>query len=107
MMLTPSAVAVEDSILLAVEIPDEVKACVSPPGAEERVCSARPDGKHVDRAFVREIIRQAVKQYGLTAVHVRPQAELEWADVVRAVDGARTCCGSGQKIDVSVEDATL
>jgi hypothetical protein len=104
--LPPSLPAVPQSILLAVEMGEEVKACVAEPGAEVRACVSRKDGLHVERAFVRELVREAVKTYELTAVHVRPDPKLAWIEVVRAVDGARTCC-KGTEIKVSVEDASL
>ena len=51
------------------------------------------DKKHVQRAFVRETIRDAVKAYGITDVDVMVTPDLQWADVVKTIDGARTCCG--------------
>ena len=69
------------------------KACVSPPGVEEAKCvKRRGDTRHVDRAFIRQLIREAVTAYGLGDVVVEIPPDLEWADVLRAVDGARTCC---------------
>ncbi len=68
------------------------KLCVAPPGSPEAKCVQRGDRSHVDRAFTRELVREAVKGYRLHDVLVDVPADLEWADVVRAVDGARTCC---------------
>lgn len=68
------------------------KLCVAPPGSPEAKCVQRGDRTHVDRAFTRELVREAVKGYGLHDVVVDVPADLDWADVVRAVDGARTCC---------------
>ncbi len=68
------------------------KLCVAPPNSPEAKCVQRGDRSHVDRAFTRELVREAVKGYGLHDVTVDVPADLEWADVVRAVDGARTCC---------------
>lgn len=67
------------------------KLCVAPPGSPEAKCVQRGDKLHVDRAFTRELVREAVNAYGLRDVLVDVPADLEWADVVRAVDGARTC----------------
>jgi hypothetical protein len=79
------------------------KACVSPPGTEEATCVARRDHIHIDRAFVRQILWQAVKEYRLHKVRVViPSDSLTWADVVRSIDGARTCCGSDVEITVTV-----
>ncbi len=68
------------------------KLCVAPPRSREAKCVQRPDKSHVDRAFTRELVREAVKEYGLHDVLVDLPVDLEWGDVVRAVDGARTCC---------------
>lgn len=69
------------------------KFCVGPPTTFEAKCVQGADKKHVQRAFVRETIREAVKAYGITDVDVMVTADLEWADVVKTIDGARTCCG--------------
>lgn len=68
------------------------KLCVAPPGSPEAKCVQRGDRTHVDRAFTRELVREAVKGYGMYDVLIDVPADLDWADVVRAVDGARTCC---------------
>jgi hypothetical protein len=69
------------------------KFCVGPPTTFEAKCIQGADKKHVQRAFVRETIRDAVKAYGITDVDVMVTPDLEWADVVKTIDGARTCCG--------------
>ncbi len=68
------------------------KLCVAPPNSPEAKCVQRGDRSHVDRAFTRELVREAVKGYRLHDVIVDVPADLEWADVVRAIDGSRTCC---------------
>ncbi len=68
------------------------KLCVSPPNTPEAKCVQRADKVHVDRSFTRELVREAVKAYGLNDVIVDVPADLEWGDLVRAVDGSRTCC---------------
>jgi hypothetical protein len=68
------------------------KFCVGPPGVNEAKCVQGADRKHVQRAFVRETVRDAVKAYGIDEVDVVVTPDLEWADVVRTIDGARTCC---------------
>ena len=75
---------------------DRGKACVSPPGVAEAKCVQRGDKKHIDRAFVRELIREAIRGYGIADVVVELPPTIEWADAVRAVDGARTCCKNVQ-----------
>lgn len=69
------------------------KACVSPPGVPEAKCVQRGDKKHISRAFTRELVREAMKAYQLTDVAVQVPDDLGWADVIRTIDGARTCCG--------------
>lgn len=71
----------------------EGKACVGPPGTTEYKCVARGDREHVDRAYVRELVREAVGTYDLHDVEIEIPPELGWGDVVRVIDGARTCCG--------------
>lgn len=79
----------------------EGKFCVGPPDNLEARCVVNRDRMHVNRAFVREEIRAAFEEWGLTDVDVLVPPELEWADVVRTIDGARTCCG-GQEIRVAL-----
>lgn len=70
------------------------KFCVGPPTTNEAKCVTSSDQKHINRAFVRETIRDAVKAYApLRNVDAMVTDDLEWGDVVRTVDGARTCCG--------------
>lgn len=79
------------------------QACVSPPGTEEATCVSRVDQKRIDRSFVRQILFKAVKEYNLSRIHVVVDPELPWSDAVRAIDGARTCCGPEAGVIVSVE----
>ncbi len=68
------------------------KACVQPPGAIEAVCVQSPDGRYIDRAFLREQVRRQVTTFDVKTVEVDLASGLPWADVVRTIDGARTCC---------------
>lgn len=68
------------------------KFCLSPPGAELAYCMESSDRRHISAAFVREVMRKAVDEYGLTQARVDPEDEVLWADLVRTIDGARTCC---------------
>jgi hypothetical protein len=74
-----------------VRVDDDGQHCVSKTGVLEMRCT-KGAGRHVHRTFVREDVREAVKEYGLLGVEVRVAPTVEWADVVRAIDGARTCC---------------
>jgi hypothetical protein len=79
------------------------KLCVSPPNTPEAKCVKSGMGIHVDRAHTRELVREAVKAWGLHDVLVDVPPDLEWADVARAVDGARTCC----RLDDSLKDTAI
>jgi biopolymer transport protein ExbD len=76
---------------VVVRVDADGQHCVSKTGVLEMRCT-KGAGRHVHRTFVREDVREAVKEYGLRGVEVRVSPDVEWADVVRAVDGARTCC---------------
>jgi hypothetical protein len=79
------------------------RACVSPPETEEAACVVGQFSQHVDRTGVRQIVKLAVKQYGLHKVNVVVRdPSMSWAEVVRTVDGARTCCGEGQEPEITV-----
>jgi hypothetical protein len=99
--LPPPAERIEKAIKLSARA--EGKACVSPPGTDEATCISRVDQKRIDRAFVRQILFKAVKEYELKHVNVVVDPSLPWSDAVRAIDGARTCCNAEDNIQVSVE----
>jgi hypothetical protein len=50
------------------------------------------DQEHIAKSFIRETMGPLVKESGLHDVEVRADPHMEWADLVRAVDGSRTCC---------------
>ena len=50
------------------------------------------DEQHIAKSFIREAMSPIVAQYKIHDVEVRVDPHINWADVVRAVDGARTCC---------------
>jgi hypothetical protein len=79
------------SAIRLVATPDG-KACVAPPDNPESKCVIQQLSDHVSTAYVREFVREAVKGYGLDEVRVFVRPSVEWADVIRAIDGARTCC---------------
>ena len=68
------------------------KACVQPPGAIEAKCVQSTGKDHIERAYLRELVREQVKIYKIRQVEVEVAKTLGWADVVRTIDGARTCC---------------
>jgi hypothetical protein len=76
------------------------KACVALPGVEEAKCVMTAQHR-VDRAYTRELVREAFKASGLRRVRVEAESGLQWGDVVRAVDGARTCC-PGERMNVGI-----
>jgi hypothetical protein len=67
------------------------KTCVSLPEVAEAKCVATLH-ERVDRAYTRELVREAVRAGGLRQVSIEVDPDLRWGDVIRAVDGARTCC---------------
>lgn len=75
--------------------------CLSPPDNDAQYCVESGDHRHISAAFVREALAKAVKQYGLTRVRVRAGEDVAWGDLVRTVDGSRTCCKL-QDVRVSV-----
>ncbi len=68
------------------------KACVQPPGAIQAKCVQSGTKQYIERAYVRELVREQVRQFTIEQVEVELPASLPWADVVRTVDAARTCC---------------
>lgn len=77
---------------IALTATSDYKACVSPPGVEEAKCVQPIDPKYIDVAHTRKLVREAMRKYHLTDVDVEVPADLGWVDVVRIIDGARTCC---------------
>jgi hypothetical protein len=68
------------------------KSCVAPPGSHEAVCAQPMDAVRIDRAYTRKLVREISMRHETTEVDAQVSGSLSWADVVRAVDGARTCC---------------
>jgi biopolymer transport protein ExbD len=68
------------------------KTCVSPPDVPEAKCVQTIEKNHVDVAYTRELVREAVNEYKIYDVNLQVDPEMQWQDVVRAIDGARTCC---------------
>ncbi len=68
------------------------KFCVGPPGTDLAYCLESADRRHISAAFVREVIGKAVAEYDLHQGRVDIDDDILWADLVRTLDGARTCC---------------
>lgn len=101
--LPPTVEALPQSLLL--QVTAEHKACLQPPDADSRLCVESQGGRYVNRTGIRQLVRDGVKGYGMTLVHVNVDPTLSWADAVRAIDGARTCCK--QKVALSIEGLVL
>jgi hypothetical protein len=69
------------------------KFCVQTPEIKEAYCVQGSNG-HIPRAEVRQTMRTTVKKWERVDVAVTIDPRTEWADVMRAIDGARTCCGT-------------
>jgi hypothetical protein len=94
--------ALEGPPIRVITTPDG-KFCVSPPDNNEAKCVQSSNREHIGKAFVRETVREAVDAYGLRDVTVWAEPDVDWVDVVRTIDGARTCC-DGKLIRVSLAD---
>lgn len=70
----------------------EGKACVAPPGVIEAKCVQSSDRNNISKAYVRELTNEAVREYGLRDIEAYIPKQLDWGNVVRVIDGARTCC---------------
>ncbi len=68
------------------------KFCLSPPGTKEAYCVETGTRRHVSSVYVREAVQKAVAEYGITQGWVVPDEDARWGDIVRTIDGARTCC---------------
>ncbi len=77
------------------------KFCVSPPGTDEAYCLEAGDKQHISAVFVRGVIRQAVEEYGILQARVVPDPDVRWGDLVRTVDGVRTCCTHAMPVMVA------
>ena len=82
------------------------QACVQIRGAKEGKCVQSTTKDYIDRAGVREVVREAIKAMKTYQVEVEiTDADVVWADVVRTVDGARTCCEA--PVRVRLNKATM
>ena len=68
------------------------KACVQPPDAIEAKCVQSGTKDYIERAYLRELVREQVRMFEMPRVEVELPQSLAWVDVVRTIDGARTCC---------------
>ncbi len=72
------------------------KFCLSPPATREAYCVESADRRNVSSLYVREAVQKAVAEYDIMQALVVPDADARWGDIVRTIDGARTCCGARQ-----------
>jgi hypothetical protein len=82
------------------------KFCVQTAQLPQAYC-VQGSGIHIHRAFVRETVREVVKKWEMKEVDVYVDPAMHWADVVRIVDGARTCCGTTEVLVKVAADAPL
>ena len=68
------------------------KACVQPPGAIEAKCVQSSTKQYIERAYLRELVREQVRAFEIEQVEVELPSTLPWVDVVRTIDASRTCC---------------
>jgi len=68
------------------------KFCVGPPDSDLAYCLESGDRRHISAAFVREVIGKAAVEYDIYQGRVDIDDDILWADLVRTLDGARTCC---------------
>jgi hypothetical protein len=66
--------------------------CIQHPDAEKAYCVKAYDHLHIARTWIRDAMTLAVSQYQVKDVEVSVEPAMQWADVVRAIDGVRTCC---------------
>lgn len=83
------------------------KFCIGPPTSNQAKCVQGSDKKHIQRGYLRELMRDAVKAYDMHDVDAMVNDEMWWADVVKTVDGARTCCGDVPVRVKLADDPTL
>lgn len=77
------------------------KFCLSPPGTREAYCVETGTRRHVSSVYVREAVQKAVAEYGIKQAWVVPDTDTRWGDIVRTIDGARTCCKEPFRVAVS------
>jgi hypothetical protein len=77
------------------------KFCLSPPGTREAYCVETGTRRHVSSVYVREAVQKAVAEYGIMQAWVVPDQDTRWGDIVRTIDGARTCCKEPFRVAVS------
>jgi hypothetical protein len=78
------------------------KACVQPPDAIQAKCVQSGTKQYIERAYLRELVREQVRMFEISQVEVELPSTLPWDDVVRTLDGVRTCC-EGTKVLVRLK----
>lgn len=83
-------------------IAEETRACIWIPDAMEGVCVSRGDKKHIDRTGMRQTLRQVIDETGISRVRMVVWPTTSYANAIRAIDGARTCCFE-TPVEISLE----
>ena len=65
---------------------------VGEPGSDNGTRVQAFDNEHIAKSFIRETMSPMVAKYGVHDVEVHVTPHTQWADMVRAIDGSRTCC---------------
>lgn len=68
--------------------------CLSPPGTDDKGCLGAMD-RRVSRAGAVDIAKRSVEKYGVTSFEVTVHDGVNFGDVVRLLDSARSCCDKG------------
>lgn len=91
----------DDQYALRMQTTGGGKFCLSPPGTRDAYCVEGADHHNVSSLYVREAVKKAVAEYNIMQAWVVPDPDARWGDIVRTIDGARTCCGK-QRFRVAI-----
>ncbi|MCE9572639.1 MAG: hypothetical protein K8W52_05740 [Deltaproteobacteria bacterium] len=90
------ALALEDKLHdgkhLHLAATNDGKFCLGHPDSDQLYCVKGSDEHNISAAFIREAMRKAIGEYKLYDVEVTVDPAMGWTNVVRALDGVRTCC---------------
>ncbi len=90
------ALALEDKLAagkhLRLTATNDGKFCLGHPDSDQLYCVKGSDAHNISSAFIREAMRKAIGEYKIYDVEVTVDPAMGWTNVVRALDGVRTCC---------------